>query len=297
MSEEAVTTEEVVEEATETTTEATETVETIEKVETTEEKAFVDSMLDAMTDEEVKGHKMWENLKGKDADELGRYVKELKSFAGKKGDIPKPDASEDEWNEFYQKLGVPESKDEYDFAMNDEFKELVGESAPFYEQALDWFKEAALGGRMKPEDADKLVDGYFDLVAGQTKEAQKALDALNSANEETLRNEWGDAYDGIYGGVKALLKSNGMTDEDISKAEAAGVLKEPGLAITLGKIAAKLEDDPEIGHHQTRTVSGLHDQLNEINSQVGQYIEKGESVPKHLQQKRMDLMNKLGENL
>jgi len=294
MSEQEVEVAEEVQEVVETPEAATEVVETPEKPET----AFVDSMLESMTDEEVKGHKMWENLKGKDADELGRYVKELKSFAGKKGDIPKPEASDEEWAEFYGKLGRPESSEAYDFDMNDEFKELVGEEAlPFYNQAIDQFKENAFKAGLSNEKAEELVDGYFNLVAEQTTEANKLIAETNETNETTLRNEWGDEYDGMYEGVKAMLKSNGMSDEEVARMDQFGVLKEPALAVALGKISAQFADDPEIGHHQTRTVSGLHDQLAEVNQQVGTFIQKGESTPKHLLQKRMDIMNKLGDNL
>ena len=262
------------------------------------EKAFVDTMLESMTDEEIKGHKLWENLKGKDANELGRYVKELKSFAGKKGDIPKEGASNEEWSEFYGKLGRPESAEAYDFDMNDEFKQLVGEeSLPFYDQAIEQFKENAFKAGLSNEKAEELVDGYFGLVADQTKEAQKLVSDANEANETALRNEWGAEYDGMYEGVKAMLKSNGMSDEEVARMDQFGVLKEPALATALGKISAQFADDPEIGHHQTRTTSGLHDQLNDVKSQLGTYIEKGESAPKHLLQKYQDIMNKLGDNL
>jgi len=295
MSEEAVTTEEATEEVVETTTEAT--VETTEKVEATE-TAFVDSMLESMTDEDVKGHKMWENLKGKDADELGRYVKELKSFAGKKGDIPKEGASDDEWNAFYEKLGRPESAEAYDFDMNDEFKALVGEEAlPFYNQAIEQFKENAFKAGMSSDKAEELVDGYFKLVADQTTEANKLVTDATEANETALRNEWGAEYDGMYEGVKAMLKSNGMSDEEVARMDEFGVLKEPALAVALGKISAQFADDPEIGHHQTRTLSGLQDQLTDINNQVSGYIKRGEKVPSSISTKRIDIMNKLGENL
>lgn len=88
-----------------------------------------------------------ENLEGKDETEVGRYIKELQSFAGKKGDIPKEGASEEEWNEFYQKLGRPESVEGYDFDVNDEFTSLVGEEeaqnisngiAEFKEKHFKW---------------------------------------------------------------------------------------------------------------------------------------------------------------
>lgn len=292
MSEEAVNTE--VSEATGAEGVSTESVADA----TTEQVAFVDSMLEQISDEGIKTHKMWDNLKGKSADELGQYIKELKSFAGKKGDIPKADASDEEWNAFYEKLGRPESVEGYEFGLNDEFKGVVGEEAtPFFEDAIKWFKESAFSNGLSAEKAEALVDGYLDMVANQYKEGSKTIQEQAEANDKALRSEWGDGYDGIMGGIKALLRNNGMSDEDISSAEAAGVLKEPALAKALGKISAQFEDDPQIGHHHTKTVSGLKDQFNEVNGQIAEYMKKGERVPPHITQKRVDLMNKLGEDI
>ena len=85
-----------------------------------------------------------EKLGGKNANEVGKYIKELQSFAGRKGDIPKDDATDEEWDAFYQKLGRPETIEGYDFSINEEFKELVGEGfAPFFDKVVSDFKEKA----------------------------------------------------------------------------------------------------------------------------------------------------------
>lgn len=268
----------------------------VEEVKT--EKAFVDNMLESMTDEDVKGHKLWDNLKGKNADELGRYVKELKSFAGKKGDIPKPEASEDEWGEFYSKLGRPDSSDDYNLEISNELREVVGdESAKYYEESIANFSKVAFDNGLNSSQAEAIINAQLIQAEEQATLAKKLSDDAAEKNETELRSEWGAEYDGMYDGVKALLKTNGVSDEGIAALDKYGVIKEPELAIALGRIAAQFEDDPEIGHHQTRTVSGLHDQLNDVNSEVGGFIERGESVPKHIAQKRMDIMNKLGDNL
>lgn len=295
MSEEATITEEVTTEATEETTEAVET--TTETTETTD-KAFVDSMLEQVSDEDVKSAKFWGNLKGKDANELAQYVKELNSFAGKKGDIPKADASEEEWDAFYAKMGRPEDANGYEFGLNDEFKELIGEEAtPFFEKVIEGFKEQSFKLGLDPKRGEELVNWYLDVVAGQATEGRKTLDEMETERDTQLKNEWGDEYDGLYSGNKALLKRFGMSDEGMDAAEQSGILKEPELAITLAKINSQFDDDPQIGHMQTKTTAGLKDQMSEVNQEIANYIKKGEPIPAHIASKRMDLMDKLGENL
>jgi hypothetical protein len=289
MSEEVnVTTEEAVETPAEATTEAT-------------EKAFVDSFLDNITDEEVKSHKMWENLKGKNADEFGRYVKELKSFTGKKGDIPKSleeGGTQEDWDAFYGKLGRPESVEGYDWELGDEFKNVVGEQLPFYEQATEWFKETAFKAGLSNEKAEELYNGYLDMVSGQFDAVRSITAEREQENATALKNEWGDAKEGIELGIKAMLKDKGGLDgESVDELVNAGLLKDAKVAIALGKIASKFGDDPEIGHHQTQTITGLHDQLESVNYEIKQAWAKSGEMPEHLINKRLELMDKLGEDL
>ena len=292
MSEEAVN-EEVVEETTETVEETP-----VEESNVQSNASFVDSMLQQIEDEDVRDAGFWKNLEGKDATEVGKYIKELQSFAGKKGDIPKADASEEEWAAFHQKLGRPESVDGYDFEMGDEFRELVGEdSAPFFEKIVGGFKEQAFKMGATPETAEALTDWYLGTVAEELEASQAAMKEADEEMDKELRQEWGDSYDGMMNGITAMLKANGMPDENLQFAVESGLLKDPALATTLGKIASRFQDDPEIGHHQTNTQAGLRDQLNDVNQEVMEYISKGQKVPGHIGQKRIDLMNKLGENL
>ena len=88
-----------------------------------------------------------------------------------------------------------------------------------------------------------------------------------------------------------------MSDENLAFAEEHGLFQDPSLAIALGNIAARFQDDPEIGHHQTRTMAGVRDQLAEVNMEVMEYVKTGNKVPPHIAQKRLDLMNKLGDDL
>ena len=275
-----------------------EVVEEVVEESNTQPASFVSSMLEQIDDEEIKDAGFWKNLEGKDATEVGKYIKELQSFAGKKGDIPKPDATEEEWDEFYGKLGRPENTDGYDFTISDEFRELVGEdSAPFFEKAIDGFKEKAFEMGASSDKAEELVDWYLGMVAEELEESESGIKEFEAEMDSELRGQWGDSYDGMMNGIEAMLKANGMPEENLQYAKEAGLLKDPAIAITLGNIAARFQDDPEIGYHQTGTTAGLKDQLFDVNEQVKDYIRSGKSIPDHITQKRLDLMTKLGENI
>ena len=277
-----------------------EVVEEVAEETPTEESSgsFVDNMLSQIDNEDIKSAGFWKNLEGKDANEVGMYIKELQSFAGKKGDIPKSDATEEEWAEFYQKLGRPEDVDGYDFTVGDEFTEIVGEeSVPFFENAVEEFKKEIFKIGASADQAEDLVDWYLGFVANSIEEDNKAVEENMQAMEAELRKEWGDSYDGMMNGIEVMLEANGMPKENIEFAKEAGLLKDPAFAVALGRIATKFSDDPEIGHHQTNTMAGVRDQLFDVEQEVKEYLKTGKPIPKHISDKRMDLMNKLGENL
>ena len=285
------------EEVVETTEEVVEEVAEETPVEESSE-SFVDSMLSQIDNEDIKSAGFWKNLEGKDANEVGKYIKELQSFAGKKGDIPKSDASQEEWDAFYNKLGRPENVDGYDFTIGDEFTKVVGEeSVPFFENTVEEFKKEIFKIGASADQAENLVDWYLGFVANSIEEDNKAVEENMQAMETELRKEWGDSYDGMMNGIEVMLEANGMPKENIEFAKEAGLLKDPSFAITLGRIATKFGDDPEIGHHQTSTMAGIRDQLHDVEQEVLGYIKTGKQIPKHISDKRIDLMNKLGEDL
>jgi hypothetical protein len=254
----------------------------------------MESFLESMTDEDVKGHKMWENLKGKDANEVGRYFKELKSFTGKKGDIPGKDATDEQWGEFYSKLGRPESADAYDFEIGQEFVDLVGaEAMPYYEGLIGTIKDQAFAMGASSDKAEAAVDSLLAMVAEQTEGVNAELAKVTEANKAALEKEFGDGFDSINSSIDALMKNNGMTQEQVDWARENGIFTEPAIAIPLAKLAAKFADDEEIGHHQTQTQSGVADQIAALDHEMGEFIAKGDAIPQYMHDKRNELWAKV----
>ena len=285
---------EAVEEVTEGAVVETEAVVETPTTTQTTEKAFVDTMIESLDEGDLKSSKMWDNLKGKDANEFAKYVSELKSFTGKKGDIPKADAPKEEWDAFHSKLGRPDSVEGYDFELNDDFKTLVGDdSLPYYEGIVDTIKQQAFEMGANGKQADAAVDALLSMVAEQTESTNKALKEQTESNITALKTEFGDGYEAINDGIVAMLENNGMTREQAEYFKESGVLSEPSLAIPLAKIAAGFADDPEIGHHQTSTQSGVQDQINEVEFEMQSYLKSGDPIPKHMHEKRNSLFAKL----
>jgi hypothetical protein len=256
--------------------------------------AFSDTFIESFTDEDLKGNKMWDNLKGKSADEIGHYMKELKSFTGKKGDIPGKDATDKDWSDFYSKLGRPESVEAYDFDLGDEFKEIVGaDSLPYYEGIVSTIKEQAFAMGANPEQAEKAVDSLLALVAEQTEGINGELTKSTEANKAALDKEWGEGAESISNSIDALMKNNGMTQEQVEWARENGIFTEPAIAIPLARLAAKFADDEEIGHHQTQTQMGIKDQIADVQYKMKQHLQDDGQIPKELKDKLNSLWGKV----
>ena len=147
------------------------------------------------------------------------------------------------------------------------------------------------------DQAENMVNIFLESVADSVEENNTENKQMFEEMEKELRTEWGEEYDGMMNGIEAMLTANGMPEENMQYLKEAGILKDPAFAITMGNIAAKFADDPEIGHHQVNTQAGVRDQLAEVNMDIAEYIKSGNKVPPHIAQKRQDLMNKLGDNL
>ena len=142
-----------------------------------------------------------------------------------------------------------------------------------------------------------MVNIFLESVADSVEENNTENKQMFEEMEKELRTEWGEEYDGMMNGIEAMLTANGFPEENMQFLKDSGMLKDPAFAITMGNIASKFADDPEIGHHQTNTMAGVRDQLAEVNMDIAEYIKSGTKVPPHIAQKRQDLMNKLGDNL
>ena len=263
-------------------------------VETNEETPYSDSFINSITDETLKSAPLWDRLKGKSADELAQYIKETQAYNGKKGDIPKEDASPEAIAEFYGKLGTPNNSDGYETTISDEFRETVGdEMAQMYEAQVKGFADVAHPLHLTEAQHAGVLD-YYMTTAAEEQIAQKAeLDKQSEANEAALSKEWGDGKEAINLSIEAMLKNNGMSAEQVAWAKEAGILSEPALAIPLAKISAKFADDPEIGHHHTQSQEGVQDQIMDIQMQMSGLMSEGKSIPPQLKQKLNSLFAKV----
>jgi hypothetical protein len=253
-------------------------IDTVEK--TTETKSGYDNMQEFIKtlDPELQSHKSWSKFKT--PQELAKSYSELEKLVGKKGEIPKQDATKEEWDLFYSKLGRPEKVEDYKIGIRDELKGG--------EERLNKALQLAHDAGITKAQADKLFAGLME----QEVEMVKGIDAqraeLLAAEETKLRQTWGHGFDKMADVVERFEKSLGIFETFEQK----GLNTDADLLILLGNLASRLGEDPEVNVARSSTPAGLDAELSEINTQIKEYLKKGEKVPKHLTQRREDIFNR-----
>jgi len=101
--------------------------------------------------------------------------------------LPASDATPEAWQDYYKQIGVPEAADKYElkFETDNVNQEFVG-------AAKEWFKEHGL----LPHQAQGLASKFNAFQIESIKAQEAAQSEANKVQQETLKKEWGDKYDG-----------------------------------------------------------------------------------------------------
>lgn len=160
------------------------------------------------------------------------YVHGQKMIGRDKIVIPDKFATEEDWSKVYQKLGVPESVDKYEFkvpeGMDDDF--------------IKGFKELAVKNGILPKQADKLFEFYNSHVDKviSTNEAESKRIFEESVNG--LKKEWGQGYERKLQAASGLF--NQIADEESKKVfNESGLGNNPVVIKMFAKLAEQMGED------------------------------------------------------
>lgn len=157
-----------------TTTQTTETPVVDATVSETATKSFLESL-----PESLRGEKSLASFK--DPAELAKSYVNAQKMVGKKV----ADMTPEEIKQFNIKLGVPESKDNYDF----------GDDKTSDPNMVNWFKGAAHEAGITQDAAKKLVEQWNGQMAESKKMMESQVELQNENNVKTLKSEFGAAFD------------------------------------------------------------------------------------------------------
>ena len=116
------------------------------------------------------------------------YINAVSMIGTDKIPLPGKSATDEQWNEVYNKLGRPESADKYTL----EFKTDV---APVDENVIKGFAQNAHKLGLNNKQAQGILEFYKSTLEGSAKEMSVNMESAQAEAANTLRSEWGKSYD------------------------------------------------------------------------------------------------------
>lgn len=197
------------------------------------------------------------------ANMMKSYVHAQKQMGRDKVTIPGKNSTEEEWNDFYNKMGRPDLAD-YKVnveGMDEDDKEII-----------EVFKTEAHKIGLLPSQAEKML-AWFQETSNQIGEnAQKAIDEKYNQELSALKKEWGDAYDRETKLAEKAFKE--FADEnDIKALKAQGLLDNLALVKLFNKIGKDLltedkfdkESHGSFGMTQREAETKINDMMSNAN--------------------------------
>ena len=151
------------------------------------------------------------------------YINAVSMIGTDKIPLPGKTATDEQWNEVYNKLGRPESADKYTL----EFKTDV---APVDENVIKGFAQNAHKLGLNNKQAQGILEFYKSTLEGSAKEMSVNMESAQASAANSLRSEWGKSY-----------------DENLRRASnVAQTYLEPELLDTQLRDGSRLGDNPKI---------------------------------------------------
>lgn len=187
-------------------------------------KENVNSDLSQLLSEELKEVKSLQNFK--DVDGLAKSYVHLNGLLGKKFDELTPD----ELDSYYNKLGRPESAEEYNLPDSPQ------------EDMVKWYKEKAYDAGLSQEQTRKLMDSYMEIEQLKMKEYQQQQETTTAQWIEEIKADFGPAFDKRLDIAKKAVTAYGG-EELKDYLNQTGLGNHPAMVKAFSKIGRELVED------------------------------------------------------
>lgn len=185
------------------------------------------------------------------------YIHGQKMIGRDKIVIPDKFATDEDWSKVYQKLGVPESADKY------EFKVPEGMDEDF----VKGFKDLAVKNGILPKQADKLFEFYNSHVDKVISNNEAENKRIFEESVNGLKKEWGQGYERKLQAASGLF--NQIADEESKKVfNESGLGNNPVVIKMFAKLAEQMGEDKFVNANNIGSVgltpSEAQQKINDI---------------------------------
>lgn len=165
---------------------------------------------DAALDEDTRAYV--QNKGWKDPTEVLSSYRNLEKFVGGSKNVvelPGEDADEQTLNNFFNRLGRPESPDQYGF------KPPEGADPDL----MNWFQQTAHQAGLNKQQASKLFDAWNEMSGARIEQMQSQAREQSERAINDLKREWGSAYDAQIDAGKRAVAALGYDEARLNKLE------------------------------------------------------------------------------
>lgn len=165
---------------------------------------------DGIQDQDLLGYV--QNKGWKDPVELATGYRNLEKLLGGEK-IPMPKGAEDVegWNRVYEQLGRPKTAEEYKLPIPE------GDDGAFSKTAANWMHKAGLN----QQQAEMISKEWNEFQAAAIAQQQQEMSQKAEADMQSLRSEWGGAYDENIQMAKVAVREYGLDQAKLSAIENA----------------------------------------------------------------------------
>lgn len=189
--------------------------------------------------EDLQGEKFWEQIP--DTATLLKNYAHAQKFQGQAVKIPGEDATEDDWSNFFTKMGRPESHDGYEVTL----PEVKG---GWNDDLVDGFKKTAHQLGLTPGQVQGVLNFYGPAVDGMIEAADRNFEQEMQAATDQLKEKYGAAYDQKIAVARAALQHY-ANDDLMERLENNGMLNDARFIEMFAGIGEILQEDGLITGH------------------------------------------------
>lgn len=164
---------------------------------------------------------------------LKSYVNAQKMIGKDKVVLPGKNATDEDWNTFYNKIGRPEV---------DKYEVKLKEGQEVDQGFLKKYKEVAHKSGLLPKQAEGLFHWYHEEVEGAQKAVLEQHKQKIEAEQFNLKKEWGVGYDKEVDLAKRALRQF-ASEEEIAELKESGLTANVKFVKLLNKIGKGLKED------------------------------------------------------
>jgi hypothetical protein len=196
--------------------------------------------------------------------------------------------SDEEWGDFYDKIGRPQDYQGYEFEKVD-----LPEGTPVDEEMMETFKKVAHESGLTAKQANDLQKWYMSNMGDQFENMVRSAEDEMANAQTSLRKEWGNAYDQKMNQAMRAVREFGG-DQLVAELDSSGFGNNPELIKAFAQAGEKIMGDVNLegGNEGARTPANIKAEIFKIQNNPAFYDAENLERP-GMVQKMQRLMEEL----